>query len=280
MQVATTISEVRDAVAAARAHAKTIGFVPTMGFLHEGHLSLIDVAREAGADFIVVSIFVNPTQFGPNEDLSRYPRNEAGDKALLEGKEVDLLFLPPVEVMYPPGSQTTVSVGGVSKPLEGARRPGHFDGVATVVLKLFDVVQADVAAFGRKDAQQCAVIERMVRDLDVPVRLLFGETAREHDGLAMSSRNSYLSAEERTIAPVLHRALRAGEEAVRRNIHDVDSVELLMRKIAAETDGVEVDYLVLVDPETFERPADFQRDLLLAGAVRIGKTRLIDNIRL
>lgn len=280
MQVATTIAEVRDAVAAARAHARTIGFVPTMGFLHEGHLSLVDVAREAGADFIVVSIFVNPTQFGPNEDLSRYPRNEAGDTALLEGKDVDLLFLPPVEVMYPPGSQTTVSVGGVSKPLEGERRPGHFDGVATVVLKLFDIVQADVAAFGRKDAQQCAVIERMVRDLDVPVRLVFGETVREHDGLAMSSRNSYLSAEERAIAPVLHRALRAGEEAVRRNIHDVDAVELLMRKIAAETDGVEVDYLVLVDPETFERPADFRRALLLAGAVRIGKTRLIDNIRL
>jgi len=280
MRVATTISEVRDAVGAARAHGKTIGFVPTMGFLHEGHLSLIDVAREAGADFIVVSIFVNPTQFGPTEDLSRYPRNEAGDKALLEGKDVDLLFLPPVEVMYPPGSQTTVSVGGVSKPLEGERRPGHFDGVATVVLKLFDIVQADVAAFGRKDAQQCAVIERMARDLDVPVRLLFGETVREHDGLAMSSRNSYLSAEERTIAPVLHRALRAGEEAVRRNIHDVDAVELLMRKIAAEADGVEVDYLVLVDPETFERPIDFRRPLLLAGAARIGKTRLIDNIRL
>jgi pantoate--beta-alanine ligase len=280
MQVTHTIAETRQAIAVAKAQRKTIGFVPTMGFLHEGHLSLIDVAREAGADFIVVSIFVNPTQFGPNEDLSRYPRNETGDRALLEGKDVDLLFLPPVEVMYPPGSQTTVSVGGVSKPLEGERRPGHFDGVATVVLKLFDIVQADVAAFGRKDAQQCAVIERMVRDLDVPVRLLFGETVREHDGLAMSSRNSYLSPEEREIAPVLHRALRAGEEAVRRNIHDVDAVELLMRKIAAETDGVEVDYLVLVDPETFERPIDFRRPLLLAGAVRIGKTRLIDNIRL
>lgn len=280
MQVAATISEVRDAVAAACAHGRTVGFVPTMGFLHEGHLSLIDVARENGADFIVVSIFVNPTQFGPNEDLSRYPRNEEGDKRLLEGKDVDLLFLPPVEAMYPPGSQTTVSVGGVSKPLEGARRPGHFDGVATVVLKLFDIVQPDLAAFGRKDAQQCAVIERMVRDLDVPVRLLFGETVREHDGLAMSSRNSYLSPEERAIAPVLHRALRAGEEAVRRNIHDVGVIELVMHKIAAETPGVEVDYLVVVDPETFERPIDFHRPLLLAGAVRIGKTRLIDNIRI
>jgi len=275
-----TIDRTREAVVAAKSQGKTIGFVPTMGFLHEGHLSLIDVAREAGAGFIVVSIFVNPKQFGPNEDLSRYPRNEAGDKALLEGKDVDLLFLPPVEVMYPPGSQTTVSVAGVSRPLEGERRPGHFDGVATVVLKLFNIVQADVAAFGRKDAQQCAVIERMVRDLDLPVRLLFGETVRESDGLAMSSRNSYLSPPERELAPVLHRALRAGEEAVRRNIHDVDAVETLMHKIVAETAGVEVDYLVLVDPQTFERPADFHRDLLLAGAVRIGRTRLIDNIRL
>lgn len=280
MLITQTIEQTREAVATARAHGKIVGFVPTMGFLHEGHLSLIDVAREAGAGFIVVSIFVNPKQFGPNEDLSRYPRNEAGDKALLEGKDVDLLFLPPVEVMYPPGSQTTVSVAGVSRPLEGERRPGHFDGVATVVLKLFDIVQADVAAFGRKDAQQCAVIERMVRDLDVPVRVLFGETVRESDGLAMSSRNSYLSPHERELAPVLHRALRAGEEAVRRNIHDVEAVETLMHKIAAETADVEIDYLVLVDPETFERPADFHRDLLLAGAVRVGRTRLIDNIRL
>jgi len=276
MQVATTIAEVRNAVAAARAHGRTIGFVPTMGFLHEGHLSLIDVARKAGADFIVVSIFVNPTQFGPNEDLSRYPRNEAGDKELLEGKDVDLLFLPPVEVMYPPGSQTTVRVDGVSRPLEGERRPGHFDGVATVVLKLFNIVQADVAAFGRKDAQQCAVIERMVRDLDVPVRLLFGETVRESDGLAMSSRNSYLSPEERAIASVLHRALRAGEEALLHDVEDVASVEKLMHRVC---EGIDVDYLVLVDPETFERPADFDRDLLVAGAIRIGKTRLIDNIR-
>src|SRR4051795_7833807 len=276
MIVATTIEEVR----VARPPAATIGFIPTMGFLHEGHLSLIDAARDAGANFIAVSIFVNPKQFGPNEDLASYPRDEARDKALLEAKGVDLLFMPGVEVMYPPGSQTTVSMSGVAKPLEGERRPGHFDGVATVVLKLFNIVQPDCAAFGRKDAQQCAVIERMVRDLDVPVRLLFGETVREHDGLAMSSRNSYLSSEERALAPVLHRALRAGEEAVRRNIRDVDAVELVMRKIAAERAGVEVDYLVLVDPETFERPADFRRPLLLAGAVRIGKTRLIDNIAL
>jgi len=192
MILARTIDHVREAVANARMHGATIGFVPTMGFLHEGHLSLVDVAREGGASFIVVSIFVNPKQFGPSEDFSRYPRDEARDVGMLEGKNVDVLFLPDVDTMYPPGSQTMVTLSGVAKPLEGARRPGHFDGVATVVLKLFNIVMPDVAAFGRKDAQQFAVIERIVRDLDVPVRLAFGETIRESDGLAMSSRNSYL----------------------------------------------------------------------------------------
>jgi len=275
MIVATTVNEVR----AARARAVKIGFIPTMGFLHEGHLSLIDAARDAGADFIAVSIFVNPKQFGPNEDLASYPRDEARDKALLESKNVDLLFLPSVDVMYPPGAQTTVSVGGVAKPLEGERRPGHFDGVATVVLKLFNIVQPDLAVFGRKDAQQCAVIARMVRDLNVPVKLVFAETAREHDGLARSSRNSYLSAEERKRAPALHRALRAGEEAITHGVHDVAAVETLMRRMIGETPGIDVDYLVVVDPETFLPPGDFRRDVLLAGAVRIGRTRLIDNVR-
>src|SRR5207248_2074455 len=213
-----------------------------------------------------------------NEDFSRYPRDEARDAAMLESRNVDVLFLPSVDAMYPAGSQTTVSVRGVSKPLEGERRPGHFDGVATVVMKLFDIVMPDIAAFGRKDAQQCAVIDRMVRDLDVPVRLVFGETMREHDGLAMSSRNAYLSAGERKLAPALHRALRGGVEAVTHGIHDVAGVEHLMRKLMEETPEVEVDYLVLVDPLTFAAPADFDRDLLVAGAVRLGRTRLIDNI--
>jgi pantoate--beta-alanine ligase len=265
-------------VATARKRGATIGFIPTMGFLHDGHLSLIDVARANGADFIVVSIFVNPKQFGPKEDLASYPRNEAGDRALLESKNVDVLFLPTVDVMYPLGSQTTVTAGAVARPLEGERRPGHFDGVATVVLKLFNIVQPDLAVFGRKDAQQCAVIERMVRDLDVPVRLVFGETAREHDGLARSSRNSYLSAEERKLAPALHRALRRGEDAIAHGNHDVRDVEMLMRRTLEETAGIEIDYLTVVDPETFLAPVDFERDVLVAGAVRIGRTRLIDNI--
>ena len=278
MLITRTIPELRSAVNAARARGAQIGFVPTMGFLHEGHLSLVRTARESGATFIVVSIFVNPRQFGPSEDFARYPRNEERDRELLEAESVDVLFLPPVEVMYPPGSTTNVSVGAVARPLEGERRPGHFDGVATVVLKLFNIVQPDLAAFGRKDAQQCAVIDRMVRDLDVPVQLVFGETTRERDGLAMSSRNSYLSADERALAPALHRALRAGEEAITHGIHQVEGIETLMRKMAAETPGVEVDYLAVVDPETFDAPADFRRDLLLVGAVKLGRTRLIDNI--
>ena len=273
MRIARTIAEVREGLT-----RRPVGFVPTMGFLHEGHLSLIDLARREGAELIVVSIFVNPRQFGPSEDFERYPRDEGRDAVLLEQRGVDVLFLPAVDVMYPPDAVTAVTLAGVAGPLEGMRRPGHFDGVATVVLKLFNIVQPDLAVFGRKDAQQCAVIDRMVRDLDVPVRLLFADTVREHDGLAMSSRNAYLSEEERRRAPALHRALRGGVEAVTHGIHDVAGVEHLMRKLMAETPGIEVDYLVLVDPLTFAAPADFDRDLLVAGAVRLGRTRLIDNI--
>jgi pantoate--beta-alanine ligase len=280
MHITRTITGTRATLHTARIHGAVIGFVPTMGFLHEGHISLLRVARDAGATFIVVSIFVNPKQFGPNEDFARYPRDEERDAAMLESAGVDLLFLPPVEVMYPPGATTTISVGGVSKPLEGERRPGHFDGVATVVAKLFNIVQPDVAAFGRKDAQQCATIERMVSDLDVPVRLVFGETLRERDGLAMSSRNAYLSPEERAKAPVLHRALRAGEEAITHGIHSVPDIEKLMHRVVTEEGDVAIDYLAVIDPLTFEAPIDFDRDVLLAGAVKIGRTRLIDNIRI
>lgn len=275
MKIVTSIDEVRAATREARLAGRAVGFVPTMGYLHEGHLSLVRVARENGAQLVVVSIFVNPKQFGPNEDFSRYPRNEARDRELLENEGADLLFLPDVDTMYPEGSATMVHVTDVAGPLEGERRPGHFDGVATVVLKLFNIVQPDFAVFGRKDAQQCAVVSQMVRDLDVPVRLVFGETIRESDGLAMSSRNSYLSADERKLAPALHKALRAGEEAITHGVDQVDEIEKLMHRMAQ---GTAIDYLVVVDPLTFQRPADFHRDLLVAGAVRVGKTRLIDNL--
>jgi pantoate--beta-alanine ligase len=278
MILAHTSEELRVAVAGSRRSEEVIGFVPTMGFLHEGHLSLVDAARDAGATFVVVSTFVNPTQFSPAEDFARYPRNEARDRELLESRGVDLLFLPSREDVYPSGFATTVRVGGVSEPLEGERRPGHFEGVATVVLKLLNMVQPDIAVFGRKDAQQCAVVLQMVEDLNVPVRLLFADTVRESDGLAMSSRNSYLTAEQRRVAPLLYRALRAGENAILHGIHDVEAIEQLMRKSVDEGAGADVDYLVVVDPLTFAPPSDFHRDVLVAGAMKIGSTRIIDNL--
>lgn len=278
MLITTTIDQTRAAIAAARAAGRTVGLVPTMGFLHVGHLSLIDTARQAGSDFVVVSIFVNPRQFGPSEDFEKYPRDEERDRELLQERQVDVVFIPAAGEMYGPGASTVVKAADVGVPLEGERRAGHFDGVATVVTKLFNIVQPDLAVFGRKDAQQCAVIAQLVDDLDIPVRLVFGETVREHDGLAMSSRNSYLSAKERLLAPVLHRALRAGEEAIRHGVGEVAGIESLMLKIAGETSGIAIDYLAVVDPLTFRAPEDFNRDLLLAGAMRIGKTRLIDNI--
>lgn len=280
MKIVRTVEEVRAAVSNARRSGGEVAFVPTMGYLHEGHLSLVRLVREEGARFVVASIFVNPLQFGPNEDFTTYPRDEERDAALLEREGTDLLFLPSVQTMYPEGASTNVCVRGVSAPLEGERRPGHFDGVATVVAKLFHIVQPDVAAFGRKDAQQCAVIGKMVRDLDMPLRLVFGDTVREADGLAKSSRNSYLSPEERTKAPVLHRALRAGSDAVSDGVRDVAEIEKRMREVVDAEKGVTLDYLSLVDPLTFGPPPDFERELLVAGAVRIGRTRLIDNIRI
>ncbi|MBI2213450.1 MAG: pantoate--beta-alanine ligase [Acidobacteria bacterium] len=278
MNLCTGVDEIRDALRAARAEGLRIGFVPTMGFLHEGHLSLVDLARERGCGFVVVSIFVNPTQFGPNEDFSRYPRDEARDVALLEARCVDAIFLPGIATVYPEGHATRVRVSGVSAPLEGERRPGHFEGVATVVLKLFNIVQPDLAVFGRKDAQQCAVIDRMVRDLDLPVELAFGETAREHDGLAMSSRNAYLSPEERALAPRFHAALSEGVAAVRRGA-STDEAEATMTN-ALRGLPVEIDYLRLVDPRTFLATESRDCELLAVGAIRVGRTRLIDNLRI
>ncbi len=280
MITARTVDEVREAVSAARARGETIGFVPTMGYLHEGHLSLVDCVKSAGASFIVASVFVNPTQFGPNEDLSSYPRDVERDAELLSSRGADVLFVPTADVVYPDGFSTTVSVSGVAESLEGEKRPGHFDGVATVVLKLFNIVRPDIAAFGHKDAQQCEVVRRMVIDLDLQVRLVFGETMREEDGLAMSSRNKYLSPEERARAPHFNEALRAGVGLIRGGSTSTSAVESAMHAFLTRWSEIEIEYLKLVDPETFELPADFDRDLLVVGAVRIGRTRLIDNVRI
>ena len=279
MRLCRSIDEIRDAVRVARRGSPRLGFGPTKGLLQEGHLYLLPLPRGRACGFVVVSSFVNPTQFGPNEDFARYPRDQARDLRLLESRGVDALFLPGVEVIYPAGHTTRVSVAGVSEPLEGERRPGHFEGVATVVVKLFNIVQPDVAVFGRKDAQQCAVIARMVLDLDVPVELAFGETARESDGLAMSSRNAYLSEEERALAPRFREALGAGVSAVERGESNGE-VEAAMARAIAEHPSIEVDYLRLVDPATFLPPETHGCELLVVGAVRLGRTRLIDNLRI
>ena len=280
MIVVRTVEDLREQVRLAQSKGAVVGFVPTMGFLHEGHLSLLDEARAAGAGYIVVSIFVNPSQFGPREDFDSYPRDEERDRRLLEARGADLLFAPDVSVMYPEGSQTTVHVSAVSAPLEGEKRPGHFDGVSTVVAKLLNMVGADLAVFGQKDAQQCAVIRRMVLDLQIPVRLIFAPTVREADGLAMSSRNWYLSENERILAPALHRALLAGAEVLRSGSADARAAEKLMALTLEAWPGVTLDYLAVVDPETFLAPEDLDRPIVLVGAVRIGNTRLIDNIPL
>ncbi|HKH44857.1 MAG TPA: pantoate--beta-alanine ligase [Thermoanaerobaculia bacterium] len=257
----------------------TTGFVPTMGALHEGHLSLVRLARERAAR-VVVSIFVNPTQFGPKEDFSRYPRQPEKDAEMLAAAGCDLLFLPEVETIYPPGSSTFVEPGGPAEGLEGTLRPGHFRGVATVVCTLLNLVRPDVAVFGKKDGQQLAVVRQMVRDLAIPVDVVAAETVREDDGLALSSRNAYLSPEERRAAPVLYRALRAAEQAIAAGERRGDEVRQAMLEILENEPLARIEYAEVVDAETF-RPVDtLTGSLVLPLAVRIGGTRLIDNFQL
>lgn len=274
-----TVEELRRETSRWRKAGERIGFVPTMGALHEGHLSLVGIARQK-ADRIVASVFVNPTQFGPSEDFSRYPRQPEKDAEMLAAAGCDLLFLPDVDTIYPPGHTVYVDLGNPSETLEGVCRPGHFRGVATVVTVLFNLVQPDVAVFGEKDAQQLAVIQRMVRDLHFPVEIVPGPTVREVDGLAMSSRNAYLSPEERTAAAVLHRSLRNAESAIRageRRGHEV-------RRILSETLNSEplarVEYAEVVDAESFQPVERLQGRLVLPLAVRVGGTRLIDNLQI
>jgi pantoate--beta-alanine ligase len=276
MRTLRGIDELRTALAPARGAGRTIGLVPTMGALHEGHLSLIHRAR-ADCDEVVVSLFVNPTQFNERSDLVRYPRDEARDAALASEAGTDLLFAPAGEAMYPPAFATTVHVAGVTETLEGAARGrAHFDGVATVVSKLLNIVTPDVAYFGQKDAQQTVVIRRVVRDLDLPVRIEVCPTVREPDGLAMSSRNALLGAEDRARAVALSRALAAAQERALAGGRDAASIVAAARAAMAPF-AVAPEYLALVDPDTFAPVAGLERPALLAVAARVGPARLIDN---
>lgn len=276
MRVVHTIAEAR---AVRRALPGTWGFVPTMGYLHEGHLSLVRRAR-AENDRVAVSIFVNPTQFGPHEDYARYPRDLERDLRLLEPLGVDLVFVPSVEEMYPPGFQTWVIVEEVSRPLEGASRPGHFRGVATVVAKLFNILQPDRAYFGQKDAQQTVVIRRMVQDLNIPVEIAICPTVREPDGLAMSSRNTYLNPEERRAATVLFRALQAAKARYEAGERDAERLREAMREVIRAEPLARIDYVSVAHPETLQELERVEGPALLSLAVYIGTTRLIDNLML
>lgn len=277
MKILSTVSEMRAACRDLRQRSETLGFVPTMGALHAGHASLIKAAKAACAR-VAVSIFVNPTQFGPKEDLSRYPRPFERDVKLLAEEGVDLLFHPSVKEIYPPGASTFVEVEGLSDRLDGKSRPGHFRGVATVVAKLFHIVQPDIAYFGLKDAAQCAVIRRMVRDQRFDLELAFGDTVREPDGLALSSRNVYLSPHERQQALVLYQALRRVTELAVSGIkNSARLIEAAQAVLAAEPE-VRLDYFEIVNPDTLEAQSEISGDALIAVAAYVGTTRLIDNV--
>ena len=277
MKICHTIDEMRAAGHAARREGKTVGLVPTMGALHEGHLSLVRMAR-AQCDLVVVSIFINPLQFGPHEDLAKYPRNFDRDRDLLEREGVEVIFAPTVEEMYPAGAITYVTVEALSDKLCGRSRPGHFRGVTTVVSKLFHIVEPDRAFFGQKDAAQSVIIRRMVRDLDIPVQVVIGPIVREPDGLAMSSRNAYLDASQRLSALVLHRSLLAVQERFDRGERKVQALIEAGKQVFSEDPSVRLDYLEIVDPETLDPVDDLSQRALVAVAAFVGKARLIDNV--
>lgn len=267
----------RAASGADRRAGKRLGFVPTMGALHEGHLSLVRTARES-CDVVAASIFVNPTQFGPNEDLAKYPRSLERDRELLERERVELLFAPSVEEMYPAGTVTWVTVEGLSDKLDGRSRPGHFRGVTTVVAKLFHMVEPDAAFFGQKDAAQVAIIRRMVRDLNLPVEIVTCPIVREPDGLAMSSRNAYLDSEQRKRALVLHRSLMRVQRLAEAGEREAGKLVAAGRDEFAKEVSVRLDYFEIVDPDTLDPVQDVSRGALAAVAACVGSTRLIDNI--
>ncbi|MGQ9882190.1 MAG: pantoate--beta-alanine ligase [Armatimonadota bacterium] len=277
MQVVKAIREVRTWMKIAREEGKTIGFVPTMGYFHEGHLNLMCRAK-AECDLCVVSLFVNPTQFGPSEDFRQYPRDFTRDAAMAESVGVDLLFAPEADEIYPQGFQTWVEVTGITQRLEGAARPGHFRGVATICTKLFNIVQADRAYFGKKDYQQLKVIQRMVKDLNIPIEIVPCETTREPDGLAMSSRNIYLNPEERQAATVLYRALCAGRDAILNGERNGANVQKLIEQVIATEPLVKSEYVDVADAETLEPLQELKGEVLLSLAARVGIARLIDTV--
>lgn len=269
----------RAASRAARLARQRVGFVPTMGALHEGHLSLVRAAR-AASDLVAASIFVNPTQFGPNEDLARYPRSFESDRQLLENEGVHLLFAPPVEEMYPEGSVTWVEVEELSNKLDGRSRPGHFRGMTTVVAKLSHIIEPDAAFFGQKDAAQVAIIRRMVRDLNLPVEIVVCPIVRESDGLAMSSRNAYLNPEQRKQALVLHRSLVRVQALAERGESAALKLAAAGREEFSHEPSVRLDYFEIVNPDTLDPVPEVAGETLVAVAAYVGTTRLIDNLLL
>ncbi len=275
MNILTTI----DAMRATRQKTQRLGFVPTMGALHEGHLALVRVAK-AQSDVVAASIFVNPLQFGPKEDLSKYPRRFERDREMLEKEGVEILFAPSVEEMYPEKAITYVDVEGLSEKLDGKSRPGHFRGVSTVVSKLFHIVQPNLAFFGQKDAAQVAIIRRMVRDLNIPVEIVVCPIVRDPDGLAMSSRNAYLDAEQRKSALVLYRSLLYVQNLFQQGERNAATLIAAGIKIFSEEPSVRLDYFEMVNPETLEPIEEITRGTLVAVAAYVGTTRLIDNILL
>ncbi len=279
MKIARTENELRNHVQLWRREHARVGFVPTMGALHEGHLALVHHAREL-ADRVIVSIFVNPTQFGPGEDFTEYPRSIERDTELLEAAGCDLLFLPEVETIYPKGLSVFIDSNGPAEGLEGSHRPGHFRGVATVVTQLFNLVQPDLAIFGEKDAQQLAVIRSLVRDLHLPVEIVEHPTVREDDGLACSSRNAYLSPEERRAATVLYRALSQAQQLIDRGERSAEIVRQAMRQVLETERLARIDYAEVVDGETFRPLHTISGYVVLPLAIQLGPTRLIDNLQL
>ncbi len=279
MKIVRSVAKMQELSRQARSAGLTVGFVPTMGYLHDGHLSLVRRAREE-ADMVVVSIFVNPTQFNSSEDFDNYPRDDKSDEAMLEEEGVDILFMPGVDDVYPAGAATRVGVSGLTDGLCGAHRPGHFEGVTTVVAALFNMVLPDLAVFGRKDFQQIQTVRRLVRDLHFPVRIVEGETLREKDGLAMSSRNARLTAAERSLAPVIHRALRAACAAFAAGERRSTVLADKAREVLSSCDALRVEYLEVVDPDLIAATDVADDRSVMAIAAWLGQVRLIDNVTL